>query len=123
MTFLGRYSYTNNFDKEFTTDENGKIKVTGLKLGKYNYQEVKAPIGFACDKNTYSFTLSYKDQNTSVIKESASRNNKQVIFFKTDEKGVILSGGKFEILDKDGKSCFYCLYCRIGHILPPRRFV
>ena len=93
-----------NFDKEFTTDENGKIKVTGLKLGKYNYQEVKAPIGFACDKNTYSFTLSYKDQNTSVIKESASRNNKQVIFFKTDEKGVILSGGNFEILDKDGKS-------------------
>lgn len=90
------------FDKEFTTDEGGKITVTGLKLGKYNYQEVEAPDGFACDKNTYGFTLSYKDQNTSVIKERVSKTDKQVIFYKTDENGKILSGGKFVVVDKDG---------------------
>ena len=29
-----------NYDKTLTTDDNGKINITGLKLGKYNYQVV-----------------------------------------------------------------------------------
>ena len=34
------------FDKVFTTDENGRISVKDLKLGKYKFKEVKAPKGY-----------------------------------------------------------------------------
>ena len=57
----------NGYNKEFTTDKEGKIVVTGLELGKYNYQEIQATQGYLIDANIYSFELNYKDQNISVI--------------------------------------------------------
>ena len=36
---------------------NGEIKVEGLKLGKYNYQETKAPEGYLLDDTVYSFIV------------------------------------------------------------------
>ena len=46
-----KYRIWNNsgYDKTFTTDENGVIKVEELKLGKYNYQEVQAVDGYIID--------------------------------------------------------------------------
>ena len=35
-----------NYDETFTTDENGRIVVEGLKPGKYQYQKIKAPTNF-----------------------------------------------------------------------------
>lgn len=67
--------WNDGYDKTFTTDENGKIVVTGLKLGKYNYQEIKAPNGYLIDNKVYSFELVYKDQTTPVVYASAERTN------------------------------------------------
>ena len=64
-----------NYDETFTTDENGRIVVEGLKLGKYQYQEIKAPNNFLLDNNVYSFELTYKDQNTEVVYASAEKTN------------------------------------------------
>lgn len=64
-----------NYDETFTTDENGEIKVEGLKLGKYHYQEIQAPNNFLLDNNVYSFELTYKDQNTEVVYASAEKTN------------------------------------------------
>ena len=64
-----------NYDETFTTDENGEIKVEGLKLGKYQYQEIQAPNNFLLDNNVYSFELTYKDQNTEVVYASAEKTN------------------------------------------------
>lgn len=64
-----------NYDEIFTTDENGKIVVEGLKLGKYQYQEIQAPNNFLLDNNVYSFELTYKDQNTEVVYASAEKTN------------------------------------------------
>ena len=64
-----------NYDETFTTDENGRIVVEGLKLGKYQYQEIKAPNNFLLDNNIYSFELTYKDQNTAVVYASAEQTN------------------------------------------------
>ena len=63
------------YDKTFITDNNGKIKVEGLKLGKYQYQEIHAPNNFLLDNNIYSFELTYKDQNTSVVYAEAEQTN------------------------------------------------
>lgn len=67
----------NGYDKEFTTDKQGKITITGLEMGIYNYQETQAPNGYLIDKNTYSFKLTYKDQFTSVIYANAEKTNEE----------------------------------------------
>ncbi|MBR4261095.1 MAG: hypothetical protein IKQ33_03990 [Clostridia bacterium] len=67
--------WNSEYDKTFTTDVNGKILVTGLKLGKYNYQEVKAPDGYLLDNATYSFELVYKNQTTPVVSVSTEKTN------------------------------------------------
>ena len=83
--------WNSNYDKTFTTNENGEIKVEGLKLGKYNYQETKAPEGYLIDDTVYSFELKYKDQNTAVVFASAER---------TDEEPT----GTITIIKKDAKT-------------------
>ena len=65
------------YDKSYTTDDNGKIEVTSLKLGKYNYQETQAPDGYLIDTNTYTFEVNYKDQNTSVICASSEKTDEE----------------------------------------------
>ena len=72
-----RYRIWNNngYDKEFCTDKDGKIIVTGLELGIYNLKEIEAPNGYLLDTNEYSFLLKYEDQNTSVIYSRAERVN------------------------------------------------
>ena len=67
--------WNDNYDQTFTTDSNGKFEVTGLKLGKYNYQETNAPEGYLVDENVYNFELVYKDQYTEIIYENAERTN------------------------------------------------
>ena len=69
--------WNSTYDKTFTTNDNGEIKVEGLKLGKYNYQETKAPDGYLIDNTVYSFELKYKDQNTSVVYASAERTDEE----------------------------------------------
>ena len=69
--------WNSNYDKTFTTNENGEIKVEGLKLEKYNYQETKAPEEYLIDDTIYSFELKYKDQNTSVVYASAERTDRE----------------------------------------------
>ena len=69
--------WNNDYDETFTTNENGEIKVGGLKLGTYNYQETKAPEGYLLDDTVYSFELKYKDQNTAVVFASAERTDNE----------------------------------------------
>lgn len=74
-----KYRIWNNsgYNREFTTDKNGKIVVTGLSLGNYNYLEVQAIEGYLLDTNTYSFDLVYEDQYTSVVYANAERKNEE----------------------------------------------
>ena len=91
------------FDKVFTTDENGRISVKDLKLGKYKFKEVKAPKGYVLDESVGEFTLDYKDQNTAVIKTSVNRTDKKVTVKKTDVADKNVVGAKLKVTDKEGK--------------------
>ena len=67
--------WNNEYDKTFTTDENGKIQVSGLKLGTYNYKETETIAPYLLDTKTYTFTLTYANDSTSVVYASATRTN------------------------------------------------
>ncbi|MBR1654542.1 MAG: hypothetical protein IJ690_06355 [Clostridia bacterium] len=100
-----------NYDKTFTTDSNGKISVTGLKLGKYNYQETKAPDGFLLDNTIYSFELKYKDQTTSVVSVSVERTNSEPtgnfeLVKKNSTKTANLKGAEYRIWNSEYDKTF-----------------
>ena len=97
----------NGYDKEFTTDGQGKITVTGLKMGNYNYKEIQASYGYLLDTNTYSFEVKYKDQNTSVIYANAERTNKEptgtfTLVKKNSDKTATIEGTKYRIWSDNG---------------------
>lgn len=94
-----KYRIWNNkgYDKQFTTNSQGKITVTGLELGTYNYKEIQAKNGYLLDTNTYTFELKYKDQNTRVIYANAERTNSEptgtiTIIKKDSETGQTAQG-------------------------------
>ena len=100
-----------NYDKTLTTDDNGKINITGLKLGKYNYQETKAPDGYLIDSQVYSFELKYKDQTTSVVSVSVERTNEVPtgnfeLVKKNSTKTANLQGAQYRIWNSEYDKTF-----------------
>lgn len=71
------WSEDGTYNKVYTTSKNGGIRLEGLKLGKYYYQEESTVEPYLLDSTIYSFEIKYIDQNTSVIYESATRVNKE----------------------------------------------
>lgn len=49
--------------------------LTGLPMGNFYAIETVVPLGYTKDINTYTYTLSYKDSNTEVIKTSGIVKN------------------------------------------------
>ncbi|HFC9437040.1 TPA: SpaA isopeptide-forming pilin-related protein [Enterococcus hirae] len=65
------------------SDEEQQASVEHLALGKYYWQETKAPEGYQLDNTKREFEITYKDQDTQVIAtESISKEN--VIKFTLD---------------------------------------
>lgn len=65
------------------SDEEQQASVEHLALGKYYWQETKAPEGYQLDNTKREFEVTYKDQDTQVIAtESISKEN--VIKFTLD---------------------------------------
>ncbi len=103
--------WNDNYDQTFKTDKNGKIEVTGLKLGKYNYQEITAPEGYLVDKNVYTFELAYKDQYTKVVYANAEKTDDEptgtiTIIKKDSETGTTPQG------DAELKGAVYEVYAK-----------
>lgn len=92
-----------DYNKTLKTDSKGQITVTGLKLGTYKYQEVKAPSGYVLDKTVRSFTLKYQNQNTAVVGLTAERIDKKVEAEKLNINNKLVAGAELKVLDKDGK--------------------
>ena len=92
-----------DYNKTLKTDSKGQITVTGLKLGTYKYQEVKAPSGYVLDKTVRSFTLKYQNQNTAVVGLTAERIDKKVEAEKLNINNKLVAGAELKVIDKDGK--------------------
>lgn len=60
-----RITGPNGYDKTFTTDSNGKIKVEKLRLGEYTAVETKAGNGYLVNVTAQNFTI-VANQTTSI---------------------------------------------------------
>lgn len=90
------------FDKTLKTDNSGKISIENLPLGKYCYQEIKAPFGYVKDDLVYEFELKYKDDKTSVVKHFVTALNEEALgqfelIKYNKDKSKTLAGAKYHI--------------------------
>lgn len=109
MTLPGakfRVTGPDGYDQELTSDENGIVKLTGLKIGDYTVQEIKAPEGYNLATKPYYFTIhadASKNKFEHVLENVPIKN--KVKIKKIDEATLQpLKGAKFNITGPDGYS-------------------
>lgn len=86
--FNNKVYSANDLIDTYITDENGKILISNLYLGKYYLKEIKTNENYVLDENTYDIDLSYKDQYTDNISYKNNIKNE-------------LEKGKLEFTKKD----------------------
>ena len=87
------------------TNENGEASVSGLPLGTYRIVETKAPEGYVLNESAQNVTLSYADQDTPVVEQTAvfdnDRQKVEIAVVKKDARNeAALAGAVFSLYTK-----------------------
>ncbi|MEC5226646.1 SpaA isopeptide-forming pilin-related protein [Bacillus licheniformis] len=92
--------------EKLTSDEDGKIAVSGLAPGRYAFVETKAPEGFMLNNDQIEFTIpgSAEGKPEPVDAGAAVNNKGSVHLTKEDAKGHKLEGAVFKIVDQNGNT-------------------
>lgn len=127
ITF-GLYDELGNLIKEYTTDNNGYIKIEDLKLGKYILRELKTLDDYVLDGREYIIELKYKDQYTPVVTETFTLKNYlkkgSLEFSKTDiSTGEGIPNVKFKIYTENDELIFEGITDEDGKIILEDLFV
>ena len=98
---------TNGYVNDVTTDQNGRIHLTGLKLSTYTFVETKAAHGFLLDETPITIELKYKDQHTSVIYGNAEVTNSEptgkIILTKyNSDKSATIANTQYRVTGANG---------------------
>ncbi|MFE7914694.1 SpaA isopeptide-forming pilin-related protein, partial [Bacillus mobilis] len=94
----------NDVRSDLTTDKDGKISVSDLRPGDYQFIETKAPTGYDLSAKPIPFTITKgQSQVTSVTAlNSLTTGSMELTKVDMDHHGT-LEGAIFNILDQDGK--------------------
>lgn len=76
-----------------TTDAAGKVTFSGLRLGKYFYQEISTVAGYVLDETRYDFSLSTTNLNIKVTRENVVAKG-SITVRKADVTGSPLTGAE-----------------------------
>ena len=76
-----------------TTDVTGKVTFSGLRLGKYVYQEINTVDGYVLDETKYDFSLTTANLNIKVTRENAPAKG-SITVRKVDATGAPLAGAE-----------------------------
>ena len=87
-----------------TTDATGKVTFSGLRLGKYAYQEISTVDGYVLDETKYDFSLTTANLNIKVTRENAPAKG-SITVRKVDVTGSPLAGAELMLeTSADGKT-------------------
>ena len=87
-----------------TTDVTGKVTFSGLRLGKYFYQEINTVDGYVLDETKYDFSLTTANLNIKVTRENAPAKG-SIAVRKMDATGSPLTGAELMLeTSADGKT-------------------
>ena len=87
-----------------TTDVTGKVTFSGLRLGKYVYQEISTVDGYVLDETKYDFSLTTANLNIKVTRENAPAKG-SITVRKVDVTGSPLAGAELRLeTSADGKT-------------------
>ena len=87
-----------------TTDAAGKVTFSGLRLGKYFYQEISTVAGYVLDETRYDFSLSTTNLNIKVTRENVVAKG-SITVRKVDATGAPLAGAELLLeTSADGKT-------------------
>ena len=87
-----------------TTDDDGKVTFSGLKSGKYAYQEVSTVSGYLLDDTMYEFSLTGENLHVKVTRENTPAKGSLSIR-KIDATGGPLAGAELLLeTSTDGQS-------------------
>ena len=87
-----------------TTDATGKVTFSGLRLGKYAYQEISTVDGYVLDETKYDFNLTTANLNIKVTRENAPAKG-SITVRKVDATGAPLAGAELLLeTSADGKT-------------------
>ena len=87
-----------------TTDVTGKVAFSGLRLGKYVYQEIGTVDGYVLDETKYDFSLTTANLNIKVTRENAPAKG-SITVRKVDVTGGPLAGAELMLeTSADGKT-------------------
>ena len=87
-----------------TTDANGKVTFSNLRLGKYFYQEISTVDGYVLDETRYDFSLTTANLNIKVTRENAPAKG-SITVRKVDATGAPLAGAELLLeTSADGKT-------------------
>ena len=76
-----------------TTDAKGKVTFSGLKLGKYFYQEISTADGYVLDETRYDFSLTTANLSIKVTRENVVAKG-SITVRKVDATGAPLAGAE-----------------------------
>ena len=87
-----------------TTDVTGKVTFSGLRLGKYFYQEINTVDGYVLDETKYDFSLTTANLNIKVTRENVLAKG-SITVRKVDATGAPLAGAELLLeTSTDGKT-------------------
>lgn len=92
------YDENGNLETVLVTDSNGEILINYLPVGTYMLEETKTAEGYQLPEDPwYSFTIT--ESNSTIMPYTVSITNAkgEFNFYKIDENGNYLTGGKFEL--------------------------
>ncbi|QWH20291.1 LPXTG cell wall anchor domain-containing protein [Bacillus mycoides] len=94
----------NDVHTDLTTDKDGKITVSDLRPGDYQFIEVKAPTGYDLNAKPIPFTIKKGQSGVTPVTalNSLTKGSIELTKVDIDHRGT-LEGAIFNILDRDGK--------------------
>lgn len=90
-------------DKEYTTDIDGRLVISGLAKGDYQLVETQAPEGYQLDATPVQFTLTKGQGQVINLQKTNTLTTGEVVLTKTNEQqDQMLKGAMFQLETSDG---------------------